>query len=81
MNLKLHDNDLLLNILDGDNYDALMKLLKGLAQRQAEDVLKCDVKNGPQDMLIAKANFDGANKMIRQLAKYREQLFKEARNG
>lgn len=81
MSLKLHDNDLLMNILDGDNYDALMKLLVSLAERQGEDVLKCDVKNGPQDMLIAKANFDGANKIIRQLAKYRERLFKEAKNA
>lgn len=77
MKLSLDDRDILFNVLDGDSWDALKRLLEALAKKQEERVFKYDLSKGAEQLAYEKARVEGAYALARAINEYRTQLIKE----
>jgi len=73
MKLTTEEREELANLMQSSGWPALVKVLEGYAQNHKDAVMKYNLTDGPEGLVIAKARAEGAVKIVRDIIARRDK--------
>lgn len=78
-NLNMDDQEALEELLMSHGWGPLLKVVDVLVREQEQNVMRYNLKDGPDGLVIAKAQTEGAYTMKRRLNELKDEVFKRKR--
>lgn len=79
--LNIDDQEALEELLTSHGWEPLLKVIALLAHDQEQNVIRYDLNQGPEGLVIAKARAEGANLMKLRIKEIKDEVKKQKQKG